>query len=289
MSGLPVASTLDRMAILALVLTLAWLFLIAGVRSYLHVRRTGEVPIALRAWQGSPQWWARALSSMGLVLALASPVAELAGLPPIAVFDHLPLRLAGVALVLLGIAGTLISPVAMGASWRADVDPDLRTDLVTTGPYRLIRNPVLTSTATTIVGLALMVPNVLAVSMLVLCVVSMQIQVRRVEEPYLERVHGDAYRRYAATTGRFLPWIGRLGAPLAHSLAEWLDVPGVGWAAWGVWSSRRAKPDGLTGSKGTPGGYECLRASPASWRASAPLRPSAQDPRVGGQADRSGE
>ena len=196
-----------------MVLTLAWLFLIAGVRSFLHVRRTGEVPIALWVPRGSPQWWARAISSVGLVFALASPVAELAGLPPIAAFDHLPLRLAGVAIVLLGTAVTLASQVAMGASWRADVEPDLRTDLVTTGPYRLVRNPVLTSTATTIVGLALMVPNVLAVIMLVLSLVSMQIQVRLVEEPYLDRVHGDAYRRYAARTGRFLPWIGRLGAP----------------------------------------------------------------------------
>ena len=37
---------------------------------------------------------------------------------------------------------------------------------------------------------------------------------RLVEEPYLHRVHGTAYDRYAARTGRFLPWIGRqrLGA-----------------------------------------------------------------------------
>jgi protein-S-isoprenylcysteine O-methyltransferase Ste14 len=31
-----------------------------------------------------------------------------------------------------------------------------------------------------------------------------------VEEPALLAAHGDAYRRWAATTGRFLPGIGRL-------------------------------------------------------------------------------
>jgi protein-S-isoprenylcysteine O-methyltransferase Ste14 len=38
----------------------------------------------------------------------------------------------------------------------------------------------------------------------------MQMQVRLVEEPYLTSVHGYAYRRHAARTGRFLTGIGRL-------------------------------------------------------------------------------
>jgi protein-S-isoprenylcysteine O-methyltransferase Ste14 len=40
--------------------------------------------------------------------------------------------------------------------------------------------------------------------------VALEIQIRLVEEPYLERVHGDAYRRYATATGRFVPGVGRL-------------------------------------------------------------------------------
>ena len=200
------------MEVLALVLTVTWLVLVAGIRSYLYVRRTGRVPLARGIRRGSPEWWARMLASVGLVLAFVSPLAELAGVPPISFLDGQPVRLAGVALVLLGVAGSVASQIAMGASWRADVDPDVRTELVTTGPFRLVRNPVLTATATTIVGLALMVPNVLGVVMVVLSVVSMQIQVRLVEEPYLERIHGDAYRDYARRTGRFLPGIGRFGA-----------------------------------------------------------------------------
>ena len=119
------------------------------------------------------------------------------------------MRLAGVALALLGIAGSMASQIAMGASWRADVDPDVRTELVTTGPFRVVRNPVLTATATTIVGLALMVPNVLGVTMMVLSLASMQIQVRLVEEPYLERLHAtptDTTRGTAASCPAWPPW-----------------------------------------------------------------------------------
>jgi protein-S-isoprenylcysteine O-methyltransferase Ste14 len=35
--------------------------------------------------------------------------------------------------------------------------------------------------------------------------------VHRIEKPYLESVHGDAYRRWAASTGRFVPRVTLLG------------------------------------------------------------------------------
>ena len=98
----------------------------------------------------------------------------------------------------------------MGDSWRGDVDPDVRTPLVTSGPFALVRNPIFSGAALTVTGLALVVPNVLSLAMLVLFRAGLEIQVRLVEEPYLLRVHGEAYRRYAARTGRFVPGVGRL-------------------------------------------------------------------------------
>ena len=98
----------------------------------------------------------------------------------------------------------------MGSSWRGDVDADVRTDLVVHGPFRLVRNPIFSSTAVTITGLALIVPNVVAAGMIVCSVASWHVQVRLVEEPYLRRMHGTTYDTYAERTGRFLPGIGRL-------------------------------------------------------------------------------
>jgi protein-S-isoprenylcysteine O-methyltransferase Ste14 len=198
------------MAVLALALIAVWLLLVAGLRTGIQFRRTGTASAPhFRDRPGSPQWWARLLSTVGFACAVAAPLAELAGLEPVAILDRNPVRAAGVVLAILGIAATLAAQLAMGASWRPDVDPDARTALVIGGPFRLVRNPIFTATVATAIGLALIVPNLVAAAMLVCFVAALQLQVRLVEEPYLHRVHGAAWDRYAARTGRFLPWIGR--------------------------------------------------------------------------------
>ena len=192
---------------LALALIVIWLATVVIARGIAHARAGGGPPLRPRDPTGSPGWWARVLGSVALVLLLLAPIAALAGVPPIL---EVPVVAAiGVALAIAGIVGTVVAQRAMGASWRGDVDPDARTALVTDGPFRWVRNPILTCTALTTSGIALIVPNAIAVLAVVAVLASQQVQVRLVEEPYLERVHGDAYRAYAARTGRFVPGIGR--------------------------------------------------------------------------------
>lgn len=201
---------MPSMPVLALILAVAWLVLVAGLRGYLRARDTSRPAVRLHEPAGTPQWWAKIVGTIGLVLVFAAPVAELNGLPPIPLLDNPVLRAIGILIVVAGVVVTLVAQWAMGDSWRGDVDPDARTALVTTGPFRIVRNPILAATAFTAVGFLLMVPNVLSVAMLLAVLTSHQILVRLVEEPYLLRVHGDTYRRYAERTGRFVPGIGRL-------------------------------------------------------------------------------
>jgi protein-S-isoprenylcysteine O-methyltransferase Ste14 len=98
----------------------------------------------------------------------------------------------------------------MGESWRVGVDPGERTELVTAGPFALVRNPLYAGMIPFFIGIALLVPNALTIAGAVLLVVALEIQTRLVEEPYLRGVHGSAYADYAARVGRFLPGVGRL-------------------------------------------------------------------------------
>lgn len=192
-----------------LALVVMWVLLLGLVRGVMHAKRGGGVPIRTDHPRASTQWWVGWTSVVAWGFMLAAPLTDLAGMRAIAVLDRRDIHVAGVVLVGVGIAVSMAGQYSMGDSWRGDVDPDVRTPLVTSGLFRVVRNPIFTGTATTALGLAMIVPNGFAVAMVVVQFTILQIQVKLVEEPYLRRVHGEVYRRYAQRTGRFVPGIGR--------------------------------------------------------------------------------
>ena len=206
------------MAVAALALFVVFMLLAGGVRTLIQRRRTGDTGNR-RTWaaRGSLEWWGPAVADLGyLTVGLGAPVAALAGMPPLAIVDHPVVRGVGVVLVILGILGTFGAQLALGASWRIGVDETERTPLVTSGPFRLVRNPVFTAAASVFLGLALMVPNLVAIAGMAVTLIGIEIQVRLVEEPYLRGVHGALYTDYASRVGRFAPGIGRLRANRPH-------------------------------------------------------------------------
>jgi len=200
------------MATLALVLYALLLVVAVGLRMLLQVRRTGSTGFkGISGRPGSVDWWGGVLFAFGVGLGAAAPALALFDvLEPIAVLDGTGAHAVGILLAGVGMAGTVTAQLAMGASWRIGVDEAELTELVTEGPFRVVRNPIYAAMLPTILGLALMVPSVLAISGVVALLASLELQTRRVEEPYLLRVHGRAYADYASRVGRFLPGIGRL-------------------------------------------------------------------------------
>lgn len=197
------------MAITALVLYIVWFALAFGVRTWISWRRTGDA--GWRGVSGRPlglEWFAGVLFGVALAVGVAGPVAGLLGVSPL-VSSRL-LEWAGVIVAVIGVLLTLAAQMSMGDSWRIGVDESEHTELVTAGAFRLARNPIFTAMVVTAVGLAMMVPNVLAVVGVVALLVALELQVRGVEEPYLRTAHGASYVTYAGQVGRFVPWFGRL-------------------------------------------------------------------------------
>ncbi|HYJ20610.1 MAG TPA: isoprenylcysteine carboxylmethyltransferase family protein [Solirubrobacterales bacterium] len=200
------------MATLALLLYVAYLVLTFGLRTLIQLRRTGSSGFhGLGGRPGSAEWIAGVGFTVALLVGAAAPVLALLDVvEPIAALDTTAAHVAGLLLAVGGIGATFYAQVAMGASWRIGVDPGERTELVTSGPFALFRNPIFAAMLPTALGLTLLVPSWVALVGLVGLVAALELQVRVVEEPYLRRAHGEPYARYAARVGRFFPGLGRL-------------------------------------------------------------------------------
>jgi protein-S-isoprenylcysteine O-methyltransferase Ste14 len=110
----------------------------------------------------------------------------------------------GFALIALGIGIDIWFSVTLSRA-RTPVNPYSPTEaLVTSGPYRFSRNPAYVGMAVIFVGIALAADAPWALLALPLALVTVDRGVIRREEPYLERLFGEQYRRYSSQTRRWV-------------------------------------------------------------------------------------
>jgi protein-S-isoprenylcysteine O-methyltransferase Ste14 len=194
---------------MALVLFAVFGVLGFGWRSWLQYRRTGST-----GFRGvSAGGLLERLAGFGFLVALAVAVSapmlqETKVVEPVNMLSAVWVQAVGIVVATAGIAATVSAQLEMGDSWRIGVDQRETTTLVHTGVFGRIRNPIYTAMLTFGIGIALLTPNFVAFAGFILLVATIELQVRRVEEPYLLRTHGDAYRAYTASVGRFVPGVG---------------------------------------------------------------------------------
>lgn len=200
------------MAVAAALLALCWLLTGFVLRIAIQLRRYGDTGVRANAGPPlTPVWWVRVLFTTSTVVVATAPLLVLGNVvTTVEALDHDRSAAIGSVVAAFGIATMFWAQLAMGGSWRIGVDVGERTALVTDGPFGLVRNPIFTAMTGTAVGLTLATPTVVGLVGLGVLVLSVEVQVRAVEEPYLRTAHCEPYALYARRTGRFLPRIGRV-------------------------------------------------------------------------------
>jgi protein-S-isoprenylcysteine O-methyltransferase Ste14 len=203
----PASAAVVALALLALfgLLGFCW-------RAWLQRRRTGSTGFrGISGRIGSTEWFAGTGFVIALIVVVVGPALQLSGaIIPLPVLHADWIQIAGIALAVLGIVLTVWAQLDMGDSWRVGVDESETTALVHTGMFGRVRNPIYTAMLTFDLGIALLTPNLVTIAGLIFAVAALELQVRRVEEPYLRDKHGAAYRGYTASVGRFIPGVGLL-------------------------------------------------------------------------------
>jgi protein-S-isoprenylcysteine O-methyltransferase Ste14 len=113
------------------------------------------------------------------------------------------IRWVGAACMAVSLVWVVLSQASMGAAWRMGVDATTPTDLVTTGPFALSRNPVYVGIRGTMLGQLLVFGTW---PMLVIWTASellVHLQVR-FEEAHMIRLHAQRYVDYCSRVRRWL-------------------------------------------------------------------------------------
>lgn len=112
---------------------------------------------------------------------------------------------AGLALLALGLGFAVWARVHIGRDWGTPMTEKTDPDLVTTGPYRLVRHPIYSGLLTAGAGTAL------ALSWAGFIVVALAgiyfLYSATVEERYMTREFPDAYPAYKRTTKMLVPFL----------------------------------------------------------------------------------
>lgn len=177
------------------------------LRIAIQIRRTGQSGnLFLRSKDRRQRLMAvGGLIYVGILFlqALAAAVGTLAIAPSTWV------RLTGSVLALLGPLLMFGAQLNLGASWRIGIEEGARPGLVTSGWYRICRNPIFLFLLLTFAGITLLLWNVVASVAYFGMLLGVRAQVFH-EERWLRATYEGEYRRYAQRVGRFFPGIGQV-------------------------------------------------------------------------------
>ena len=130
----------------------------------------------------------------------------------------------------------LLSLATFGRLWALlYVAGNKRVELVTSGPYSIMRHPLYVFSLIGIIGIGLTSENVLVLACLVLFYMSYYPFAVHAEEAKLTRKFGPAYRQYMTDVPAFMPRLSLYKAPERLNVNMGQFVHNFGDAIWFVW------------------------------------------------------
>jgi protein-S-isoprenylcysteine O-methyltransferase Ste14 len=116
-------------------------------------------------------------------------------------------RIAGVAVYLIGLALRLWSMRALGDAFSYDLKVREGQALKTTGPYAVIRHPSYTGLLLWSVGVALFNPSIPGLAVILITTVPQMVYRIRIEEQMMRERFGEKWLDYCRTTSALVPFV----------------------------------------------------------------------------------
>jgi protein-S-isoprenylcysteine O-methyltransferase Ste14 len=115
--------------------------------------------------------------------------------------------IAGLVIMILGLAFRIWAVLALGASFRTTVETHKNQKVKRDGPYRLLRHPSYSGLLLLSVGYGIAVQNWLSLIATIALPLPALLYRIHVEEELLAKTFGSEYQEYQKHTKRLIPWI----------------------------------------------------------------------------------
>ena len=117
---------------------------------------------------------------------------------------HIALRITGCVITAVGVLAFILSVVQMKDNWRAGVQREDKTNLVTTGIYSISRNPAFLGFDLMYIGILFTFFNWYLCFATCFVLVLFHLQIVNVEEDFLIEAFGDEYVEYKKKVYRYI-------------------------------------------------------------------------------------
>ena len=188
---------------------LVYFFQVFVIRSYVQWKKTGQNPFVFSRSENAHDYIGflfkimTALSLTVIVLFSFFQGFYTKYLGELTYLNLIEFQWIGSGLLVFSLIWTIIAQYQMSNSWRIGIDYEEKTTLVDEGIFKLSRNPVFLGVLLIYLGIFLIAPNVLSFTLFALCYFILQIQ-SRLEEEYLEDIHGKTYLDYKKKVRRWI-------------------------------------------------------------------------------------
>ena len=117
--------------------------------------------------------------------------------------EYEALQIVGITITVVGVLAFILSVVQMKDNWRAGVQREEKTNLVTTGIYSVSRNPAFLGFDLMYIGILLSFFNWYLCVVTVFALVLFHLQIINVEEEFLAEAFGEEYLQYKRSVCRY--------------------------------------------------------------------------------------
>lgn len=111
-------------------------------------------------------------------------------------------KIIGLFIMILSIIIFIITLLTMKNNWRVGISYDETTTLVTTGIYKISRNPAFLGFDLLYIGLSLIYPNPINILFSIVLIILFDIQIKYEEQSLIAK-YGDEYKNYCEKVRRY--------------------------------------------------------------------------------------